>query len=357
MFTFGSSLVLLAMAALSQTPENRAASVSQESSLESFYVVSFYGNGWTIIDVQRLSDSDSKVRFIRVRPRPCGGPFRVQEEDHVFEGVSVRQLAGDADICVPEEKLTKEVRRFRSKEYAQETEKWEPYQPGIEAQCGTQKVIHHLLPNFLLDFEKLEDKAPRLAALWRLSQNIEARYMGRESQPYIDSPPDRNLSQQAAIEIRNGDYDLALRDLPERLQENGKTKLSQLIPAPEEATDLKGENVGVVENISQLGLTGDTTIPYPKMALIAHVQGDVVLKVSVNQSIGSVQSLAGISGHPILVQAASDAISAWQFPLPYSGENPLTLTVHFEVRCPPTIDTTTSTSRLQTQRKKKKPKN
>lgn len=360
MLTSGLALVLFAMAAFSQSQGNPAV-VPPETSLESFYVASFNGNEWMIIDVQPLSDADSKARFIRVY-RACGS-YRVQEVDHVFEGVSVRQLAGDADICVPEQKLSKEVRRVRLKKHEQETEEWRNFLQGIEAQCGTEKVVHHLPESDLLRFEVLETRAPQIAALWTLPQQIleryaareEEHYAGRESQLYIDHPPDRYLSQQAAIEIRNGDYDLALPPLLTDFSLGTTQPLSEVIPTPEQATDDDRGNVGVVENIAQMGLLGDTTIPYPQMALIANLQGDVVLKVSVNQSTGSVQNVAAISGHPLLIRSASDAIAAWKFPVPHSGENPLT-TVHFEVHCPPTIDTTTSTGRSPAQRRKKKPK-
>jgi len=340
------------MAALSQNVNSPAAGGRPQPSFESFYAASFNGNEWSIIDVQPLSDSDSKVRFIRVYDA-CGS-YRVREVDHVFEGVSVRELTGDADVCIPEKKLVREMRRFPSKEQDTNIEQWEPRSPGIEAQCGTERLIHHLVPSYLLDFEKLEDKAPGIAALWALPQQILARCGECEEQLYSDHRPDRNLSQQAAIEIRNGDYDLALPELPEWLRTNGETKLSQIIPGPEEATGPE-PNFGVIENVEHLALMGDPTVPYPTLALIAHVQGDVVLNVYVDPPTGLVQNVTTTSGHPILARAATDAISAWTFHNPYSGENPLRLTVHFTVRCPPTIDTTIRTAPSQRHRRRNKP--
>lgn len=51
---------------------------------------------------------------------------------------------------------------------------------------------------------------------------------------------------------------------------------------------------------------------YPQMARIAHVQGDVILQAVINQK-GKVANLKALSGHPILIQAALDAVRQWEY--------------------------------------------
>ena len=51
---------------------------------------------------------------------------------------------------------------------------------------------------------------------------------------------------------------------------------------------------------------------YPAMARVAHIQGDVVLRVTVSTK-GDVAELGVISGHPILVQSAIDAVRLWKY--------------------------------------------
>jgi len=51
---------------------------------------------------------------------------------------------------------------------------------------------------------------------------------------------------------------------------------------------------------------------YPKMAEIAHIQGMVNLEITITEE-GSVTGLRAVSGHPILLQSAMDAVQQWKF--------------------------------------------
>jgi len=52
--------------------------------------------------------------------------------------------------------------------------------------------------------------------------------------------------------------------------------------------------------------------PYPSMAKIAHIQGDVVLQATISKQ-GTIENLRGVSGHPILIQAAMEAVRQWRY--------------------------------------------
>ena len=59
---------------------------------------------------------------------------------------------------------------------------------------------------------------------------------------------------------------------------------------------------------------------YPQMAKIAHIQGDVILQATISKQ-GNIENLRGVSGHPILVQAAVDAVRQWKYkPYELNGE-------------------------------------
>ena len=51
---------------------------------------------------------------------------------------------------------------------------------------------------------------------------------------------------------------------------------------------------------------------YPPMARQARIQGAVVMKAVINQT-GDVESVELLSGHPMLVQAALDAVKQWKY--------------------------------------------
>ena len=59
---------------------------------------------------------------------------------------------------------------------------------------------------------------------------------------------------------------------------------------------------------------------YPKIALAAHVSGTVVLKAVISKE-GEIKELQVVSGHPLLVPAALDAVKQWRYrPYLLNGE-------------------------------------
>jgi protein TonB len=52
--------------------------------------------------------------------------------------------------------------------------------------------------------------------------------------------------------------------------------------------------------------------PYPTLAQVARIQGDVVLQAIIDKD-GNIQDLALVSGHPMLVKAAMEAVRQWRY--------------------------------------------
>jgi periplasmic protein TonB len=88
-------------------------------------------------------------------------------------------------------------------------------------------------------------------------------------------------------------------------------------PPPKVATPQKLRvSSGVVEGLK----LSAPTPTYPQMARIAHIQGDVILQATISKT-GTVENLHGVSGHPILIQAALDAVRQWRYkPYILNGE-------------------------------------
>ena len=57
---------------------------------------------------------------------------------------------------------------------------------------------------------------------------------------------------------------------------------------------------------------------YPPLAKQARIQGTVVLQAVIGKD-GSIQHLKAVSGHPMLIQSAIDAVSRWKYK-PYYPE-------------------------------------
>jgi hypothetical protein len=61
---------------------------------------------------------------------------------------------------------------------------------------------------------------------------------------------------------------------------------------------------------------------YPEMAKLAHVQGDVHLWAIIGKD-GTLQNIKAVMGHPILIQAAVDAVMQWQYSPAMCGTRPV----------------------------------
>ncbi|HEY2498012.1 MAG TPA: TonB family protein [Candidatus Angelobacter sp.] len=88
-------------------------------------------------------------------------------------------------------------------------------------------------------------------------------------------------------------------------------------PPPKVATPQKLRvSSGVAEGLK----VHDVTPTYPQMARIAHIQGDVLLQATISKS-GVIENLHAVQGHPILIQAAMDAVKQWKYkPYILNGE-------------------------------------
>jgi len=76
----------------------------------------------------------------------------------------------------------------------------------------------------------------------------------------------------------------------------------------------------VSTEISQALLTRKVVPVYPPLARQAHVQGEVVVDADISKD-GAVETLRTLSGHPLLVPAAIDAVKQWHYkPYLLNGE-------------------------------------
>jgi len=92
---------------------------------------------------------------------------------------------------------------------------------------------------------------------------------------------------------------------------------STAAPPPKVAAPQK---VRVSQGVLEGSKVRDVQPQYPQMAKIAHVQGDVVLRAVINKQ-GSIENLTAMSGPPLLIPAAMDAVKQWRYkPYMLNGE-------------------------------------
>jgi len=93
--------------------------------------------------------------------------------------------------------------------------------------------------------------------------------------------------------------------------------ISSAAPPPKVATPQK---LRVSQGVMDGHLIRRVEPQYPQMARVAHIQGDVMLQATISKT-GTIENLHGVSGHPILIQAALDAVRQWKYkPYELNGE-------------------------------------
>lgn len=81
---------------------------------------------------------------------------------------------------------------------------------------------------------------------------------------------------------------------------------------PVEVPKVAPQRIRVSQGVSQ-GLVIHRVQPvYPMLARSARIQGTVVLQAEISKE-GTIQDLRLISGHPMLTQAAIDAVKQWRY--------------------------------------------
>ncbi|MDD5542340.1 MAG: energy transducer TonB [Acidobacteriia bacterium] len=108
--------------------------------------------------------------------------------------------------------------------------------------------------------------------------------------------------------------------------------------APPPSSSRAGESAKLPDRIrvtdQEANLIRRVNPVYPQLAKAARIQGSVVLEVTVSKQ-GTVQNVSVLSGHPILVQAAIDAVRQWIYrPVLLNGqpvEVVTTVTVNFKL--------------------------
>lgn len=80
------------------------------------------------------------------------------------------------------------------------------------------------------------------------------------------------------------------------------------------------QKLSISADVAERNVVSKINPQYPQMARIAHIQGDVIISGIINRE-GKIVEAKALSGHPILVQSALEAIKQWQYkPFWLNGE-------------------------------------
>jgi TonB family protein len=106
---------------------------------------------------------------------------------------------------------------------------------------------------------------------------------------------------------RNGDVSIAIA-----APGTGFSMARDFVPAPPPPSDPNVKRITIGGNVQQAKLVSQPRPVYPPLAKQARIQGVVQLQALIGVD-GAVKSLQVVSGHPLLVQAAMEAVQQWTY--------------------------------------------
>lgn len=146
---------------------------------------------------------------------------------------------------------------------------------------------------------KINDEVPVLSAPTSIPQHIE----------YVDEPPkpDFVFSSGPAISLLNRSGNRAI--------ETEAPVVSPPVPPPLPPPPPPIVNASPVRRggkVQAANLIYEVKPIYPALAKMSRIQGVVVLEAIIGKE-GAIDSLRVVSGHPLLTQAALDAVRQWKY--------------------------------------------
>jgi periplasmic protein TonB len=109
---------------------------------------------------------------------------------------------------------------------------------------------------------------------------------------------------------------------------------SSAASVPKLVTPVATKRIRISQGVTEGRLIQKIEPQYPKLAQAARIQGQVMLTAIISKT-GEIQNLVLISGHPLLVPAAMEAVKKWRYrPYLLNGEPvevETTITVNFEL--------------------------
>ncbi len=132
---------------------------------------------------------------------------------------------------------------------------------------------------------------------------------GREQAPAPVSwgGDDLGVPGSTGTEVANNSV---LRDL---LRATGNTVPERAVPV---------SRLTVSEGVQGALLIRRIVPPYPPLARQAGVQGSVLMRAVISRE-GTIESLTVLSGHPLLIKAAMDAVKQWRYRPTYLNRQPI----------------------------------
>ncbi|MGB7281827.1 MAG: TonB family protein [Candidatus Acidiferrum sp.] len=255
----------------------------------------------------------------------CVAPASVEVKTAALAD-NIPELLGKTSPCaIPKKELNRELKRCKKCMVFSGAE------VTMQVECGART---RLIRSDILDRDMFDpaSKTPEHTS-WtmHLLEQLDAPMgPGVLERPMFSNPSEKEGAQGiieplVAQEISNGKYDALFPKAPDKLSQLYR---ETLLPPPSPTVQLL--------NSSPIAPTTFTPPRYPPIARLAHVEGEVTLKIEIDEN-GIVSNVFPEGGNPMLQGAAKDASYGWKFPKGRASRE-TEATVKFALNCPRTAD-------------------
>lgn len=117
------------------------------------------------------------------------------------------------------------------------------------------------------------------------------------------------------------------------IQADSQQPESATIPASHRSVRLhlpSGTKIGPNDKVAFAKIKKRVNPTYPPLARQTHISGTVVLHVTITTD-GALQDIEVVSGHPLLIQAALDAVKQWQYEPTFLNGTPVEVDTTIDV--------------------------
>jgi hypothetical protein len=332
-------LVILLLAGGTLSLYRASAKSRSQDTLQSFYIARFYFSDLLSSSSEQITDvtpqgDGVRVRVIRISQANSYCPsYVVRAAERVFPRTSTKKIAG-RDLCeFTTEGVDAALKAAAPKHLGDNSDS---AAETIVAKCGdTQREFNFPYP-VEVDLKALEHSSPKISDLWDTNYRVIQRSFGKKFSFNGVAPEQEKEMEQLGTEfvpdLISGKYQTAYagskcgeQDCDNYLAWQLKGYIGAPLPV--------GPLVGTLLDADSLHFAKYVSPIMPAIALVAHVSGDVHLRILADAQTGMVTNVQSVSGSPLLVGAAVKAAYSWQFAQGSLSGEPLEVTLRFELNC------------------------
>lgn len=295
---------------------------------------------YRVVDV-RTEGPDIVIRYSRIgwtNPGFC--PRKIVQSAQVqLRNRTIKDLVKANNPCaVNPRDLATTVKKYSIRAGHLET-----FSAGVVATCGSTTSVLELPDESKVDLKKLKSANAKMGRLWDLISDVVDPAFGKDDifqgRTEAEDLVLQRAGQEVVPELASGRYDeglvAAVHGNDSSWRNPSLRDLLNDYRGPITSAEAKAAAFSIVlVDAEQYRFSVFAKPDYPPLAAMARIQGDVILRLTIDPASGEVTSGDVSSGNKILRDSALAAAKKWRFqPNSVSAEK-VSVTMRYTLQCP-----------------------